>query len=146
DRLMPDARQHELSPKQPPAGTGEIIAWASYDVANSTYATVVATAVYNAYFVKEIAARAGLDRATGTLMLTIVIAVSSFLVMLTALLLGTIADATAGKKKLLFASTAGCIIATFMLSWVEPGQYAAAMILLIIANFAFGTGEDFIAS
>jgi MFS transporter, UMF1 family len=33
-----------------------------------------------------------------------------------------------------------------MLAWVGPGQYIAGMILLIIANTAFGTGEDFVAS
>jgi UMF1 family MFS transporter len=141
-----DARQQPAPPSQAPAGKGEIIAWASYDVANSTYATVVATAVYNAYFVKVIAGSAGLSHAAGTFLLTIMIAVSAFLVVLTAPILGTIADATAGKKQLLFASTACCIIATFMLSWVNPGQYVAGMILLIIANFAFGTGENFIAS
>jgi UMF1 family MFS transporter len=131
------------------AKPGEILAWASYDVANSTYATVIATAVYNAYFVKNIAPRFGEQPSHdgyGTFLLAVIIAVSSFLVVLSAPILGTIADATATKKKLLFISTGCCVVATALLATVEPGQYVLAMILLIIANFAFGTGEDFIAS
>jgi UMF1 family MFS transporter len=123
---------------------GEIAAWAAYDVANSTYATVVATAVYNAYFVSVIAG--GANHEFGTLLLTAIIAAASFLVVLTAPVLGTIADATASKKRILLGSTLCCIIATALLSAVQPGQYVAAVILLIIANVAFGTGEDFIAS
>lgn len=50
----------------------EIIAWAMYDVANSTYGTVVATAVYNAYFVNVIAGpKSGVPPGMGTVLLTI---------------------------------------------------------------------------
>lgn len=129
-----------------PAGLGEIMAWACYDVANSTYATVVATAVYNAYFVNVIAAQAGVPKAQGTFLLTLVIATSSILVLLTAPILGTIGDATAQKKRMLFFSTMACIFAILLLSIAAPPNYKLAMGLLVIANVAFGTGENFIAS
>lgn len=138
---------HASSPSAANAKRSEICAWAMYDVANSTYATVVATAVYNAYFVKTIAGPdASGGHGLGTLLLTVIICIAALMVVITAPVLGTIADATAQKKKLLLVSTICCVIATGSLSLVGPGNYVPAMILLIIANFTFGTGEDFIAS
>src|SRR5207302_9303713 len=91
-----------------PVTRREILSWASYDVANSTYATVIATAVYNAYFVKVIVQQGASSAQThgeGTLLLDLVIAISSALVALSAPVLGTMADATASKKKMLLGST-----------------------------------------
>lgn len=130
-----------------PARRGEILAWAAYDIANATYGTVVATAVYNAYFVEVICGRAtGVGPGTGTVLLNIVILVSALLVVLTAPIVGTIADARASKKKLLFMSTFLCILCTAALSIIPPGAVAWAMLVLILANAFFGTGEDLIAS
>ncbi len=129
------------------ASKGEICAWASYDIANSTYATVVATAVYNAYFVQQIAGKApGIGQGMGTVLLTAVICIASLAVVVTAPILGTIADATASKKKILIVSTVCCILLTAILSFIGPGHYLAAMVVLTLACFAFGTGEDFIAA
>lgn len=145
DAFTPE--QQASLPSLEQAKRKEICAWAMYDVANSTYATVVATAVYNAYFVKTIAVQdANGGHSQGTLLLTVIICVAALMVVITAPVLGTIADATAQKKKLLLISTVCCVIATASLSLVGPGNYVPAMILLIIANFTFGTGEDFIAS
>jgi len=140
--------QNELQqPKYPPAKRGEILAWASYDVANSTYATVVATAVYNAYFVNVIAANIpGRGPAFPSMLLELMIAVSAALIVISAPVIGTICDAKASKKKILFWSTAVCIVATAALSLVRPGQYVIGMIVMGVANVAFWTGEDLIAA
>ena len=129
-----------------PVKRAEILAWASYDIANSTYAAVVATAVYNAYFVDVVAHVPGAPPGFGTELLTIVISVSSLLVVFTAPVIGTICDATASKKKWLFFSTFACILATAGLGWPRPGQYIESMLMMIAANAAFFTGENLIAS
>lgn len=130
-----------------PAGRGEILAWAAYDIANATYGTVVATAIYNAYFVSTICGdKGGLWGLDGTVLLTLVISASALAVVLTAPVVGTIADATASKKKLLFISTFLCILCTAALSVIGPGGVAWAMLALAMANTFFGTGEDLIAS
>ncbi len=131
------------------ATKGEIAAWAMYDVANSTYTTIVTTAVYNAYFVKVIAASlAGSQGTNGlpTLLLSVVVCVSSLLVVVSAPIVGTIGDASGRKKLLLFYATAACVLATVGLAFVGPGSFLIAMVLLAIANTAFGTGEDLIAA
>jgi MFS transporter, UMF1 family len=122
----------------------EILAWAAYDIANATYGTIVATAVYNAYFVNEIARSVG--QGTATVLLTVVICISSMLVVVTAPIVGTICDAKAAKKLMLFLSTGACVAATALLALVRPGHIWLAMALFIFANFAFGTGEDLIAA
>ena len=43
----------------------EVWAWAMYDFANSGYTTVVVTAVFNAYFVKVVAAGQDWERSRG---------------------------------------------------------------------------------
>ncbi|MDZ4832163.1 MAG: MFS transporter [Candidatus Melainabacteria bacterium] len=132
-----------------PAGKGEILAWASYDIANATYGTVVATAIYNAYFVGTVwtpEASTALFGFSGTFLLTCVICLSALTIVVTAPVIGTIADATASKKKLLLISTAFCILCTASLGFIAPGQIWYAMIALYLANTFFGTGEDLVAS
>jgi MFS transporter, UMF1 family len=131
------------------ASKPEIAAWAMYDVANSTYTTVVTTAVYNAYFVGTVAAPLAVgegNRALPTLLLSAVVCVSSLLVVVSAPVIGTIADATARKKLWLFCTTAVCVVATAGLYFTGRGDYALAVALLGIANTAYFTGENLIAA
>lgn len=128
-------------------GTGELLAWAAYDVGNAVYGTVVSTAVYNAYFVDVVAGRApGFTQGAGAAVLTASIFVSSLFNVITAPLIGTISDALAAKKKLLFASTFICIFCVAGLSLVGPGAVWLGATILTIANIAFGTGESLIAA
>lgn len=129
------------------ATKGEIAAWAAYDIANATYGTVVATAVYNAYFVDVICGQSPGGKELGTFLLSvIIIPLSAIAIVLTAPVLGTIVDAMAAKKRMLFVTTTLCILCTATLSMIPPGAPWAAVIALTLANFFFGTGEDLIAS
>ncbi|MFH1494697.1 MAG: MFS transporter [Pseudomonadota bacterium] len=120
----------------------EVWAWAMYDFANSGYTTVVITAIFNAYFVAVVAE--GED--WGTLAWSAALAVSYFLVMLTAPALGAYADAFASKKRLLLASTIGCVLFTAGLALVGKGELYLAIPLIILSNFFFGVGENLIAA
>jgi UMF1 family MFS transporter len=120
----------------------EIWSWAMYDFANSGYTTVVITAIFNAYFVAVVAE--GKD--WGTLAWSLALAVSYFMVMLTAPALGAYADAYARKKRLLLASTIGCVLFTAGLALVGKGDLQLAIPLIILSNFFFGVGENLIAA
>jgi UMF1 family MFS transporter len=125
----------------------ELIAWAMYDFANSGYTTVVLTAIFNAYFVGVIAA--GIDdgnTGTGTLLWSVAVGIANLLILVTAPVLGAIADYSAAKKKILAFSTAGCILMTAMLGFADPGDIVFTMILLAGSAFLFGTGENLIAA
>lgn len=113
-----------------------------YDFANSGYTTVVITAVFNAYFVAEVAGNAP----WATFAWTAALAVSYALIIVTAPILGAYADAAAAKKRLLAASAVGCVLFTAALALTERGDVALAFALVALSNFFFGTGENLIAA
>jgi len=120
----------------------EVLAWAMYDFANSGYTTVVITAVFNAYFVSVIAGNAP----WATFAWTAALSVSYACILLTAPVLGAFADLRAAKKRLLLATTIGCVVATALLALTGPGTLVLAVTLLVISNFCFGSGENLIAA
>ncbi|MFQ6023469.1 MAG: MFS transporter [Acidiferrobacterales bacterium] len=123
----------------------EIFAWAMFDFANSGYTTVVLTAIFNAYFVSVVAASND-SSATGTLLWTVAIAIANALVLISAPVLGAIADHRADKKRFLAVTTAGCVLFTALLATVGPGDAWLAIVLVVVASFMFHTGENLIAA
>ena len=128
----------------PAAPRRAIFAWAMYDFANSGFTTVVLTAVYNAYFVGVIAAGAHAGR--GTLLWTIAMAIANLIVLLSAPVIGAIADTKAAKKLFLAITTIGCVLFTALLGFAGPGEVALAMLLVIGASVMFAAGENLIAA
>jgi len=120
----------------------EVVAWAMYDFANSGYTTVVITAVFNAYFVAVVAG----DAPWATLAWTATLAVSYAAVMLTGPVIGAYADQRAAKKRLLVATTLGCVAFTAALALARPGGLAVACVLVALSNFFFSVGENLIAA
>ena len=120
----------------------EIISWCFFDFANSSFTTIIITIVFSVYFVKVVA---GGGREADRLW-AIGNTISQFLVLLSAPLLGAIADYSAFKKRFLFTSYLTCIVFTALLTLVGPGQVWGALCIFIVANFAFSSGENFIAS
>jgi UMF1 family MFS transporter len=134
-------RRH-YPPDVAPVRRRELLAWASYDFANSGYTTVVITAVFNAWFVAAIAG--GADWAT--LAWTLALSLSYLLVIATAPLLGAWADRHARKRSLLMASTITCVLATAALALPGPGQIWPVLLLVVLSNYAYSIGESFIAA
>lgn len=129
-RLNPGVRKRELW------------AWAMYDFANSGYTTVVLTTLFNTYFVAVVAGGA----AWATLAWTAALSVSYLLVMVLLPTLAARADARAAKRRLLFASTAGCVAGTAALYFAGPGMIWLAMGIIIVSNTCYSMGESAIAS
>ncbi len=131
----------------PPAGRREILAWAFYDFANSGYTTVVLTTIYSAYFVGVIAS-GGDDTSPGlaTLLWTLAIGASNFIVLLAGPVVGALADYRARKKRFLLVASAACILGTALLALAGPGEVSLAMALVILSATAFSFGENLIAA
>ena len=136
---MTEAARSSLAPGVRPR---EVWSWAMYDFANSGYTTVVITAVFSAYFVAEVAGNAP----WATFAWTAALALSYALIMVTAPLIGAWADARAAKKRLLAATTLGCIAFTAALACIGRGDVAAGIALIVLSNFFFGSGENLIAA
>lgn len=127
-----------------PVTRRERFAWCMYDFANSGFTTVILTAIFNAFFVGVIAAGQGSGNAT--LLWTLAMAVANGLVLLTAPVIGAIADYSGAKKRFLAVTTAGCVVFTALLYFAGPGDIALAMGLVILATFMFSSGENLIAA
>ncbi|MBI3574756.1 MAG: MFS transporter [Gammaproteobacteria bacterium] len=117
-----------------------------YDFANSGYTTVVLTAIYSAYFVGVVAHASGADNGTATLLWTLAMGVTNFLVLASAPVVGAIADHRAWKKRFLLVTTVGCVGFTVALGFAGPGDIGAAMVLVIFASVMFAAGENLIAA
>lgn len=117
-----------------------------YDFANSGYTTVVLTAVFSAYFVGVVAGGATETAGAATLLWTVAMAITNALVLLTAPVLGAIADHGAHKKRFLALTTVGCVLFTAALAWVGQGDVVLGMTLVILATFMFSSGENFISA
>jgi MFS transporter, UMF1 family len=120
----------------------EVWAWAMYDFANSGYTTVVLTAVFNAYFVGVVAANA----TWATFAWTAALGVSNAIVMAVMPALGAHADVRARKKRLLVATTIGCVAATAALAFAGPGDFWLAVVAVVVSNLCYAVGESLIAA
>jgi len=120
----------------------EVWSWAMYDFANSGYTTVVITAIFNAYFVAVVAN----NRPWATFAWTAALAVSYAAIMFTAPVIGAYADAYAAKKKLLALTTIGCVVFTALLAFSGPGSLWLSIMLIVLSNFFYGSGENLIAA
>ncbi|OZI39282.1 MFS transporter [Bordetella genomosp. 1] len=120
----------------------EVWAWAMYDFANSGYTTVILTTVFSTYFVSVVGERAH----WATLAWTAALSVSYLAIMLTMPSLGARADARASKRRLLYTSTLGCVLATLLLTQAGPGDVWLALAAIAVSNYCYCIGESIIAA
>jgi UMF1 family MFS transporter len=116
-----------------------ILSWALFDVANSSYTTLVVTFIYSAYFAQAMSPT-GDDL---TALWTTGISISAVAIALLAPVVGAIADRGALRKRSLLLVSALCITCTAALYWMEPGQAVAAITLVAVANVCFELGNVF---
>lgn len=127
------------------ASRKELLGWAMFDFANSSYTTVIITVVFCIIFPKLIVGD-GPEYRLGNLLWSASISASYLMVLLTAPLLGAIMDYTGSKKKFLFGSCLLTVLATAALYFVEPGGILPGMLLIILSNIGFSYSESFVSS
>jgi MFS transporter, UMF1 family len=120
----------------------EIFGWAMFDFANSSFTTVMITAYFGFYFKDQIVGEAG----NGSTLWGAAMSLSQLLVILTAPLLGALADFSGAKKKFLLVTYLGCSLGTMALGLAGPGDIALAMLLFIAANVCYSSGENFVSA
>ncbi|NBC25348.1 MAG: MFS transporter [Bacteroidetes bacterium] len=130
----------------PRASNKEIFGWAMFDFANQAYTLLIITVIFPVLFTTVIAGNSADDYRLGNLLWSVALGVSYFLVVLTGPVFGAIMDYSALKKRFLFYSYIGTIVATMLLYFVEPGMIVLGVTLIVLSNFAYATGESFIAA
>ncbi|MEA5445732.1 MFS transporter [Gammaproteobacteria bacterium AB-CW1] len=116
-----------------------------FDFANQAYTLLIITVVFGDLFTRIIVGD-GPDYRLGNLLWSLALAASYFLVVTAGPVCGALTDYSRSRKRFLFASYLLTIIATALLYFVEPGWITLAVVLIIISNFAYAIGENFIAS
>lgn len=128
-----------------PSTRRERVAWAFFDFANSSFTTIIVTVVYARYFVNVVVGEDGWKGLEGDTWWGLAGSVAKGLVILTAPVIGAMADRRAAKKRFLLVSWLLCVAATACLSFSEAGWVLPAMLFFIVANLAFATGENLVA-
>ncbi|HMB98326.1 MAG TPA: MFS transporter [Balneolaceae bacterium] len=128
------------------ASKKEIFGWAMFDFANQSYTLLIITVIFPVLFTTVIVGDAEGDYRLGNLLWSVALATSYFLVVLTGPVFGAVMDFSAMKKKFLFYSYLLTIVSTTLLYFVEPGMIVLGVVLMIISNFAYSIGENFIAA
>ncbi|MEX0994112.1 MAG: MFS transporter, partial [Balneolaceae bacterium] len=128
------------------ASNKEIFGWAMFDFANQSYTLLIITVIFPVLFTTVIVGDAEDDYRLGNLLWSIALSASYIMVVLTGPVFGAIMDFSALKKRFLFYSYLLTIVSTTALYFVEPGMIIWGVILIIISNFAYAIGENFIAA
>jgi UMF1 family MFS transporter len=146
--LEPAARELSL-PKNDPR---ELFGWKMYDWANSAFSTTVVGALYGPYLTSVtqnaigengIVANLGTFTITAKSFYPLCISVAVVLQALTLPILGSIADYSHLKKKMMAAFCYTGVTATCLMFFVTGSLYWLGGILFIIANLSFGAAVVF---
>ena len=113
-------------------------AWYFYDFGNSAYAAIVLLAVYSAYFKNAV-----VGGAEGTRLWGWSVGIAAVFVALISPVLGSIADFSRSKKRLLFIFTAIAVVFTGMLFFVRPGNVLIGMLFFILAEIGYRGAQVF---
>ena len=113
----------------------ERFAWCLYDFANSSFPTVIITAVYVIYF-KETVVGEG-EPGRGDALWGAANSLGALVVFFLAPLLGAVADFQGLKQKFLQAFTLLCVLSTGALVLTVSGTVVTAMVLLILGITGF---------
>ena len=130
----------------PRASKKEIFGWAMFDFANQSYTLLIITVIFPVLFTTVIVGDAENNYRLGNLLWSVALSISYFIVVLSGPVFGAIMDFSAMKKKFLFYSYLLTVVSTALLYFVEPGLMILGVILIIISNFAYAIGENFIAA
>ncbi|OCH96780.1 MFS transporter [Legionella jamestowniensis] len=119
----------------------QIMAWALYDFANSSYFVVIFTFVFATYFTNEIADNV----IKGTALWGYTISASAFFVAITSPFAGAIADYGGHHKGWLFFYTYLAVIAIACLWFAYPGETSIPLALtgIFFSSFALEVGAVF---
>lgn len=112
-----------------------LLAWAFYDWANSSFATLIETFVFAAYFARSVA----VNETVGTAQWGNMMAASGLVIGLGGPVLGAVADHCGRRKPWLAAFTGLAVIATALLWFVKPSPDWAVPALVLAGLGVVGT-------
>jgi UMF1 family MFS transporter len=125
----------------PPASRREIVSWAMFDFANSSYTTIIVSVAFGIYFTRLVAPAGKGDSLWGLALL-----LGNLLVLLLSPVIGAVADDSGRKKVFLGVTYATCVVGTALLWFVTPGRAALGLCLFVLSFAGFSFGENLAAA
>jgi len=117
-----------------------IISWSLYDWANSAFATTILVAFFPIFFKKY--CHPG-DAVQSTAAYGFIQTIISIIVVILAPVLGAIADRGNAKKRFLIFFAYLSIISTFLLFFINTGEWVKASVIFILASVGFWSSNIF---
>jgi len=118
-----------------------ILAWAFYDWANSSFATVVMAGFFPVFFKQFWAS--GLSATDSTFWLGVLNSGASLLIVVSAPLLGAVADQLGAKKRFLIVFTALGVFSSGALFWLGQGSWGMALFIYLMGLLGFSGSNIF---
>jgi len=118
-----------------------VLSWAFYDWANSAFATVVMAGFFPVFFKKFWAT--DLAATDSTFWLGLVNSAASLFIVVSAPLLGAIADQAGAKKRFLIGFTALGVLSCGALFWLAQGQWGMALAVYLLGVLGFSGSNIF---
>lgn len=115
-----------------------VVSWALYDWANSAFATTVMAGFFPVFFKQYW--NVGVEASVSTFRLGLANGIASLVIALTAPILGTIADRSGIRVRLLMLATVLGAAATGGLYLAGEGQWQLAVLLYLVASLGFWSG------
>lgn len=112
------------------------VSWALYDWANSSFAAIISTFVFPAYFARAVAE----NETAGTTLWGNTVGIAGLFIAVGAPILGAIADQNGRRKPWLGSFTLLCVVATAALWFVKPGA-ESILVGMLLAGIATVTSE-----
>jgi UMF1 family MFS transporter len=127
---------------------GQVWAWATYDFANSAYATTIMAVIFNTYYAGVVAGGPnGTEifgvRVPGASLFTFFVSASMILIAVTSPLLATLSDLAGLKKRMLALHLAVGVLSTAALYTVSQGNWLWGGVLFLLSQLGFAGGNVF---
>ncbi len=127
---------------------GQVLAWATYDFANSAFATTILAVIFNAYYAGVVAGgAAGVQvfgaNVPGATLFSWFVSASMVFTALLSPILGAISDIGGLKKQMLLAHVVVGVAATTALYGVHEGDWLLGGLLFLFGQIAFAGGNVF---
>lgn len=117
-----------------------LLGWCAFDFANSSFTTIINTAIFPIFFRQVVMAR---DRAHADFWWSIAGVLCNLTLIATSPIFGALADYSGRKKAWLLFTTVQTILATAVLAVVGPGDLFWALLVYVVASVGFEGGYVF---
>lgn len=120
----------------------EVWAWGMFDLANQSFAILINTLFFPIYFAEVVVG----DEARGRWLWGLAAGGANLLVVVSAPIVGALADHSGAKKRVLLCTWIGCVASLLLLARADAGMVGYAVACFAFATVCYSAGENLVAA